>query len=207
MTGHFDQHIKLRDLILEKHPKVIVEVGAGDGDNTQLLAHLHSLYPFKLYSISDKKLDMEGVEFIVGISYEKLKEFKDGEIEFCIIDTDHNYWTLWMELSAVMPKMKEGGLVVFHDVETFYYNTGSAGSYWDGHEYPEKLIRDHVKFGGTGLALIDFLSAYRGYFKLIRWVPEHHGCAVIERMTVKDTVVVLPGSSPVFAKPLEKVSA
>src|SRR5882672_6757685 len=75
MTGHFDQHIKLRDLILEKHPKVIVEVGAGDGDNTQLLAHLHSLYPFKLYSISDKKLDMEGVEFIVGISYEKLKEF------------------------------------------------------------------------------------------------------------------------------------
>lgn len=202
MTGHFDQHLKLRELILEKHPKLIVEVGAGDGDNTKLLAHLHAQYPFRLVSISDKKIGVDGVEFVEGISYEKLKDFSEGEIDLCIIDTDHNYWTLAKELEAVHPKMKMGGLIVFHDVDEFYYNSGIAGSYWDDHVYPEKEIRECVKFGGTGLALIDWLHAMRGYYKLLWWTPMNYGAAVIERVSVENTLIIMPGSAPQFAKPV-----
>lgn len=204
MKGHFDRHLNLRQLILDKLPDVVVECGAGNGDCTKLLAHLRLWHPYDLYSITDKKLDdifIPGVEWKIGVSYKKFKEFQDGEIDMCIIDTDHNYWTLRTELEAVIPKMKEGGLVIMHDVEEFYYDTGMGMSYWDDSPYPEKEIRSKVHLGGVGLALIDFLHDFRGSFKLVRYLPEHYGVAVIEKRTVKETKIISPGTNPVFAKP------
>jgi hypothetical protein len=88
-----------------------------------------------------------------------------------------------------------------HDVEEFYYSTGMGMSYWNDSPYPEKEIMEKVKLGGLGLCLIDFLSAFRGSYKLVRWIPEHFGCAVIERRTVTETQVLRPGPSSVFARP------
>lgn len=201
MTGHFDNHLNLRKIILDKRPELIVECGAGNGDCTKLLAHMKWMYSFDLVSITDKKLDpIEEVDFRVGLSYERLAEFEDNSIGLCIIDTDHNYWTLIKELHAVMGKMKEGGLIVMHDVDDFYHNTGMAMSYWNDQDYPEKEIMEGSKHGGLGLALIDFLSKYRGDFQLKHWTPEHHGCAVIEKKIVTQTQVIRPGTNPVFAK-------
>lgn len=201
MTGHFDNHLNLRKLILDKRPKVIVECGAGNGDCTRLLAHMKLMYPFDLYSITDKELEgIDEVDWKIGLSYEKLSEFEDGSIGLCIIDTDHNYWTLRKELDAVFSKMEEGGLVVFHDVDEFYHNSGLAMGYWNQSGYPEKEILEKASWGGTGLALIDFLHDQRGFFKLIRWVPEHYGCAVIEKKTIDTPVIVRPGTNPVFAR-------
>lgn len=201
MTGHFDKNLNLRQLILDKRPEVIVECGAGNGDCTRLLAHLKLWYPFDLYSITDKALDdIDEVDWKIGISYERLTEFQDGEIGLCILDTDHNYWTLIQELQALRPKMKEGGLIVMHDVDDFYHHTGLAMSYWDDHPYPEKEIMDSAKHGGLGLALIDFLAKYRGEFQLKHWTDAHHGCAVIEKKTITETQVIRPGTDPVFAK-------
>lgn len=207
MTGHFDKNLNLRQIILDKRPQVIVECGAGNGDCTKLLAHLKWWYPFELISITDKRLDAGEewsleVDWKIGISYEKLKDFEDESIGLCIIDTDHNYWTLLQELQAVTPKMEEGGLIVMHDVDDFYHSTGLAMSYWNGNAYPEKEIMDHAKHGGLGLALIDFLAKYRGAFQLKQWTPEHHGCAVIEKKTVTETQVIRPGTDPVFAQKL-----
>lgn len=203
MTGHFFTNLNLQKLILERRPKVIVECGAGEGECTKLLIHLQRMYPFELSVISDKSLGMQKeVTFYTGISYEVLKEFADNSIGMCIIDTDHNYWTLTQELLAVMPKMEEGGLVVMHDVETFYHDTGMGMSYWNEVPYPEEEIKKCVPMGGLGDALVDFLHHYRGTFKLLHWTPEHHGCAVIEKKTVSTTRVVMPGTQPVFAKPM-----
>lgn len=178
-----------------------MECGAGAGECTKLLAHLKWHYDFELNVISDKEIPhIDGVNWITGISYKELSKFPDGSIGLCIIDTDHNYWTLQQELRAVAPKIKEGGLIVFHDVEEFYYDTGMGMSYWNDDPYPEKEIVDMAKFGGTGLCLIDFLSACRGTFKLIRWIPEHFGCAVIEKKTLLETKVVRPGPASVFAR-------
>ena len=60
-----------------------------------------------------------------------------------------------------------------------------------------------TRWGGTGMALIDFLHEERGYFKLVRWIPEHFGAAVVERKTVTDSVLVMPGTKPVFAPTME----
>lgn len=202
MQGHFDKHLNLRQLILDKRPKVIVECGAGEGECTRLLAHMKWSYPLTLYSITDKKIkDIVGVEWKIGISYERLKEFDDNSIDLCIIDTDHNYWTLRQELLAVMPKMTEGGLIVCHDVEEFYYDTGMGMSYWNDQPYPEKEITEMAKLGSVGLCLIDFLHERRGTFKLVRWIPEHFGCAVIEKRSVMETKIIRPGPGSVFARP------
>lgn len=202
MQGHFDKNLNLRQIILDKRPELIVECGAGNGDCTKLIAHMKWYYPFEFYSITDKALDgIEEVEWKIGLSYERLKEFEDNSIGLCIIDTDHNYWTLRQELLAVFPKMKEGGLIVMHDVEEFYYNTGMGMSYWNDQPYPEKEILEMSKFGSLGLCVIDFLHECRGSFKLVRWIPEHFGCAVIEKRSVSGTSVIRPGPGSVFAKP------
>lgn len=206
MINHFDQFLNIRKLILEKRPKIVVECGAGDGETTRMLAHMKWYYPFDLVAVTDKRLEgeewMAEVEWKIGLSYEHLKLFPDDSIDLCFLDTDHNYWTLTQELIAVMPKMSEGGLVVMHDVETFYHNTGMAMSYWDGQEYPTEEIKKHIKDGGLGDALVDFLHHYRGYFKLLWYNPNEHGMAVIEKRSVTQTAVATPGPHPVYAKPL-----
>lgn len=205
MTGHFDVNLKLRDLILAHRPELIVECGAGNGDCTKLLAHMKWFYPFELVSITDKRLDESAewsleVDWRIGLSYEKLREFDDESIGMLIIDTDHNYWTLRTELDAALPKVKEGGLIVMHDVDTFYHDSGLAMSYWNDAPYPERQIMDTAIRGGLGDAVIDFLHDQRGTFKMLWWNPNHHGVAVIQKHTVKETCVIRPGTDPVFAR-------
>ncbi len=203
MTGHFFKNLNLRDLILDKRPELIVEVGAGDGGNTRLLAHLKQCYPFELHVISDKVISGldPSIKWTTGISYQELPKYADSSIDLCIIDTDHNYWTLQQELTALVPKIKEGGLIIMHDVDEFYHNTGMGMSYWNDAPYPEEAIMEKCKMGGLGLCLIDFLATYRGSYKLVRWIPEHFGCAVIERRAVTETQIIRPGPASVFARP------
>lgn len=201
MRGHFDNHLNLRQLILTRYPKLIVECGAGNGDCTRMLAYLKLMYDFELHSISDKELDIPEVEWHTGLSYKELPKFENDSIELLIIDTDHNYWTLEKELAAAEPKMKEGGWIVMHDVEEFYHDTGMAMSYWTGDPYPaEEIKKTGLEKGGLGDAVIDFLSARRGKFKLVRFMPEHFGIAVIEKKTVSQVRLITPGPEPVFAQ-------
>lgn len=199
---HFDQHLNLRKILLDKKPGVIVECGAGNGDNTKLLAHMMQFYPLELHVISDKMV--EGldprIKWTVGLSYKELAKFPDNSIDMCIIDTDHNYWTLMKELSALDPKLKEGGLIIFHDVDEFYHNTGLALSYWNDEPYPKDEILSYAKYGGVGDALLSFLTKYNSKYKLLYWTDKNYGAAMVEKKTVKDAMVIMPGTNPVFAK-------
>lgn len=187
---------------------MIVEAGAGNGENTRLLAHLMQAYPFELIVISDKKI--EGLDprihWKVGLSYNKFLELKDDSVDLCIIDTDHNYWTLAKELEAITPKITQGGMIAFHDVDEFYHNTGLAMSYWNDEPYPKDEILECTKFGGVGDALLNFLVKNNIDWKLLYWTKESYGAALIEKKTVKEAMVVMPGKNPIFAKP-EPVAA
>lgn len=210
MIGHMDNHLNLRNIILARYPKVIVECGAGEGATTRLLNHLKTAYEFDLHVISDKEIEGIDPEIIwtTGISYQELSKFPDNHVDLCIIDTDHNYWTLQKELEAVAPKMSEGGLIVMHDIEEFYHDTGMALSYWNGVPYPRAEIEAAGKvWGGLGDALIDFLCKNRHAFKLMAYVTEDYGAAVIEKRTIKSLRIVTPGTDSVFAPPVPEAGA
>ena len=202
MHNHFDKNLDLKALILERHPALIVECGAGQGDLTRQIASLLDVYDFRFVVISDKAV--EGldprIEWKVGLSYEALADFKDNSLDLCIIDTDHNYWTLMKELSAVFLKMREGSFIALHDVETFYHDTGMALSYWDGKPYPKEEIEKHATFGSLGDAVIAFLSLQKLYYKLHSWNHESHGAALLERKTQTHFNIVVPGPEAIFSK-------
>jgi hypothetical protein len=203
MKNHFDQGLNIRRLMFSLRPKKVVECGAGNGECTMLLAHMLDNYPFELDVISDKMVpDMdERIEWKVGISYKLLRDYEPGSIDMCIIDTDHNYWTLTQELEAVAGKISEGGLILLHDVETFYHDTGMAMSYWNDAPYPENEIKECAKYGSLGDAMIKFLSVHNDQFRLAYFTPEYSGAAALVKSTITQTRIVMPGSNPEFAKP------
>lgn len=205
MHNHFDNHLKLRDLMVEKRPKLVVECGAGNGDLTKLIVHMKYNYPFEYHVISDNKvdgLDDSKIVWHVGLSYNELPKFDDNSIDLCIIDTDHNYWTLTQELMSVRTKIKEGGFIAFHDVDEFYHNTGMCVNYWTEELYPREDIMKYCQFGGVGDALIEFLHKFKHEFKLVKWTSEKAGAALIEKKLCSETALIVPAGAPVFAKPV-----
>lgn len=201
MHNHFDQYLNLKEIILERKPKVIVECGAGNGDLTRKIASLLDVYPFEFYVISDKEvpgLDRR-IHWMIGLSYELLRFFDPGIIGLCVIDTDHNYWTLREELRALNDRMVEGGLIAMHDVETFYHDTGMALSYWNGKPYPRAEIEGMANQGSLGDALINFLSSEHLYWKMFAYDRHSNGAAVLEKKKQTKFVIVVPGPGAGFA--------
>lgn len=201
MHNHFDQHLNLKSLILERKPSVIVECGAGNGELTKQLASLLDVYPFDLHVISDypvKGLDPR-IKWKTGLSYNAIQEFVDSSIDLCILDTDHNYWTLMKEFSALFNRVKEGGLIAMHDVETFYHDTGMALSYSNGEPYPKEEIEKLAPYGSLGDAMIEFLHIKKLNYKLFAYNRESNGAAVIEKRANPVFNIVTPGPGAVFA--------
>ncbi len=207
MLEHWKDGLCLEKLILNKRPNRIVECGSGEGATTKKLASLLNVYDFELNVISDKKLEgMDNrIHWFTGLSYDHLQNFEDNSVDLCIIDTDHNYWTLMKELASVFNKMTEGGLIAMHDVETFYHDTGMALAYWDGSNYPKEAIEECAKYGGLGDALIEFLQVKKMYYKLVAYTVFNHGGALIEKKTQNIFSIIVPGSGSGFA-PKEAVA-
>lgn len=204
MHNHFDRNLNLQKWILERHPRVIVECGAGNGELTRLIASIFEVYDFEFHVISDNALDIKGVHYHTGLSYELLNEFEDHSVGLCIIDTDHNYWTLMKEFAAVFNKISEGGLIALHDVETFYHDTGMALAYWDGKPYPKEEIEKYAPYGGLGDAMIDFLQNKKMHYKLLAYTAESHGAALIEKRSQSIFNMVVPGPGAGFAPKLKE---
>jgi hypothetical protein len=201
LHNHFDKFLNLKEIILERKPQMIVECGAGNGDLTRMIASLLDAYAFEFNVISDKKIDGldERIVWITGLSYEELQRFKPNSIDLCIIDTDHNYWTLREELRALNDRITEGGLIALHDVETFYHDTGMALSYWNDKPYPRKEIESVANQGSLGDAMIQFLASDSLHWKMLAYDRHSHGAAILEKKTQTEFTIVVPGAGAGFA--------
>ena len=104
------------------------------------------------------------------------------------------------ELAAVFNRIKEGGLIALHDVETFYHNTGMALGYSSGEPYPQKAIEDCAPYGGVGDAMIEFLQLKKMNYKLLAYTAESNGAALIERRTEPIFSIVVPGPKAIYAQ-------
>lgn len=57
-----------------------------------------------------------------GDSFDRIREFEDGSIDFAFIDANHTYEFVSKDIAAILPKMKKGGILAGHD-----YNLSHPG--------------------------------------------------------------------------------
>lgn len=50
-----------------------------------------------------------------GDSFDRIKEFEDKSIDFAFIDANHTYEYVSKDIAALLPKMKDGGIIAGHD--------------------------------------------------------------------------------------------
>jgi len=163
MYQHFDKFLNVEALVRNARPQFVLELGAGKGDNTRLLKPLCVEVGARLLTISDGPA-LPGLEegFRQGISYKELETFQDGEVDVCLLDTDHNSWTVSKELELLSKKVGRGGWVLVHDTLSFSKFNGFMRSYGNGDPYRlEEYQRDTrtyrdavVSFVGRGFALV-----------------------------------------------------
>ena len=167
-----------------------------------MIASLLDVYDFQFEVITDNPLPEIDSRILwhQGLSYEILGQYASDSIDLCIIDTDHNYWTLGKELSVLCNRIKEGGFIAMHDVETFYHDTGMALSYWDGKPYPIEEIEKEAPNGSLGDALIDFLHIKKLTYRMYAWNHESNGAALIQNNPQAMFALVTPGPQSIFAK-------
>ena len=194
--------MNLKRWILDRRPKRIVECGAGSGELTRQISSLFEIYNFEFHVISDAIVDSlhKNILWHRGLSYEVLQSFDDASIDMCIIDTDHNYWTLMKEFACLFNRMNERGLIALHDVDTFYHDTGMALSYSTGDVYPKDTIESFASNGSLGDAMIEFLHLKRLNYRLLAYTHESQGAALLEKKTQREYAIVVPGERPVYAQ-------
>ena len=186
MHTHFTEFGNIRSLIIKHRPKHILELGALNGENTQNLLEIQPNLGFHLTVMSDdlspEQVSSRDVTYLKGVSYKLIKALDDKSVDFVLLDTDHNYWTLHKELGELHPKLTYDSIVLVHDVDTFYYDTGIADGYGDGSSYPEDEIASVGSHNGSlGTGLLDFLAINKFAYRLIRWIPEGNGLAIIQK--------------------------
>ena len=106
-----------------KEGGVIVEIGTYKGGSAAILA---SAFPGMIYSIDiDPQMEsndlfvrgeffLKNVTFITGKS-EDIAFTWDKEIDMLFIDGSHDYIEVHKDIEMWVPKVKEGGTILFHD--------------------------------------------------------------------------------------------
>lgn len=176
MNNHFDQYLNVKDLILKYRPKFILECGAGGGENTRKLLTLKDEVGFRLVVVNDGVQDIPGVEWVNGVSYLEIPKYPG--VDLCLIDTDHNFWTLREELKALAGVMPSGGIAILHDTETFGRESGFMSGYYQA-KAPYPLEEMQKASAGKGLRNAVEESPD---FRILREVPESHGAMALVRL-------------------------
>jgi len=176
---HFNKHLDVEGLLRAARPRLVVELGAGSGLNTVLLAPLCKEFDARLIVISDGRRPeglVEEVDWIWGISYLAMMSFDEGSIDAAIIDTDHNSWTVDQELRVLKEKMREGGLVLLHDTEAFKLNNGFMYAYGCGVRYPlEEIMREKRTYSE---AVREWIGPW---FEVVKETTESNGAMALRR--------------------------
>ena len=172
-------------------PDVVVECGAGhDAPNTKNLLELQKALGYELFTIDDNPyheekygldiLSRNNFEWIQGVSFLELEKFPNESIDICLIDTDHNYWTLNQELTVLYPRLSLGGLIILHDTETYWNDSGTMGGYRVNIKYPQGIHDEEQAGKKMGDAVTEFLHNHLDCH-IIAESKESHGAMAIQK--------------------------
>jgi hypothetical protein len=90
----------------------------------------------KPYCIEDNRKTIEphdNIELIKSISWEASKLFEDNSIDLIFIDACHGYEEVKKDCMAYLPKVKLGGLILFHDHNDLHPDVKIAVQELEGH--------------------------------------------------------------------------
>ena len=182
MHEHFNKYLNVEELIRRARPQLVVELGAGSGENTRQLLTLCKELDARLIVFSDGSppSDLAGrLDWRWELSYLGVQELLEDSIDVAIIDTDHNSWTVDREIGILSTKMRPSGLVLLHDTESFAESNGYMTGYSCGERYQlEKMMEDER---GYGQAVRSWIG--RG-FDLVRETKESAGAMALRRVVL-----------------------
>ena len=151
MHHHFSRNLKVKGLIESSSPSLVVELGTGGGENTEQLALLSDKVGFDLIAIDVilpvSEYKHPKLRWLQGVSYVELGKMGDASVDFCVLDTDHNYWTLKKELEELRRVMTTGGIVAIHDTESYKNDNGymPSGYGQTGVDYPMEVMKRETR--------------------------------------------------------------
>ena len=108
----------LYDLVKERNPKAILEVGTGHGYSTAWM-NLARSKSSKFFSIDNEERPLVPGLGKVNFLYWRLPELIDSlpdSIDFIFLDSDHQIHNIVADIELLESRLSENGVVVIHDV-------------------------------------------------------------------------------------------
>lgn len=145
-------------LAKETNPKLIVELGTNTGAGALHFRHGSKTARIVTVDVNpcprSKLLRDQNIEHPISDSVAYAKQEKDGSVDILYIDTNFgvkgkpeiSYALLTREITAWLPKMRPGGIVLFDDI---HLNEGMNQA-WDeleGNKFEAKEMHPCVSFG------------------------------------------------------------
>ncbi len=169
---------KFCNILVKKRPKIVLEIGTGNGGTLLLLTRL-SAPDASIFSI-DKGRDFR--KYNRGIFYKSFltnkqklhyfrkgshlqstlrdikKDLKDNKIDVLFIDGDHKYRGVKRDFEMYGPLVKKNGIIAFHDIVLTpprRFPVGEVNKFWneikENYEYKELVEDWNQKWGGIGV--------------------------------------------------------
>jgi len=196
----FAEHAKTIEKLARKHrQRVVVEIGL-KYSTTVLLprfkkygARRHvGIDPVDRYRCPPEFRDM--FEYLHGLSVEMLPKISD--IDFVMIDGDHNYYTVTKELNLLHKLLKLGGVILLHDVEgpwsrkDFYYDRQRIPPEWlDG---PKQGVLTAVEdFLANHTRNYTPLKIFSRHYTPLKIFSRHDGLGYFVRMRAHERYISL----------------
>ena len=141
-------------------PELIVELGTNQGVGA--VHFRHGTKTAKIITVDIKRTqkieDRLFAHDIEGVIYDATKyaeQVEDGTVDICFVDANHMYEDVKSDTAAWIPKMREGGVMLFDDIWLKEYPPGvetGMRKFWDELEgdfekLEVKYLHPSVNFG------------------------------------------------------------
>ena len=135
-------------------PELDVELGTERGLSMLYMMEGHPSAKFYTVDINPESglyLKDKNVTRIIGDSAKSANQIPDN-IDILFEDTNHKYGTINNEFNAYFPKLREGGIMIFDDINS--KGVPGAKEWWEDLNYPIKINFNKVHLGFGMSAII-----------------------------------------------------
>lgn len=178
---------------LSASPRLIVELGVGDGESTFVLERVAKLWSSKLISVDiadcKKVSSYRQRIFVQQDDIEFAKEFEnwcrgshiEPPIDILFIDTSHLFEHTYQEIQSWFPFLSDDSKVLFHDTnlkDIYFRKDGTTARGWDNERGVIRAIEKY--FNQPFNEQEDFIEINNGW--LIKHYAHCNGFTILEKI-------------------------